>query len=155
MPDSVRRLADLRNLVAAGSGRSIPPQNRNRDSLSIEAISGGSVPEFVAVFDRTSEVVRAEVDALVLPGWTRADEVFAASYVEVWWLAGCHAAPPVDILRWITSIVRRRLADAQPPQPRATNAGWPPGAIPASRPSYAELELAALLGRPIDHLTQT
>lgn len=151
MHDFVRKFAELQHIVAArGSDPLISPQRPSEDSRSIEAISRGSVPEFAALFDRTSEVVRAEL-ADLLPARARADAVFAASYLEVWWLAGCHTAPPVDVLGWITRIVRRRTADAWAAS--GHDAGERPSAILAASPSYAELELAALLGRPVGRLT--
>jgi hypothetical protein len=117
------------------------------DSALIELISGGSVPAFAALFDRTSEAVRTEL-AIDLPGTARVSEIFAASYVEVWWLAGCGRRVEADVTAWIIGIVRRRIAEAsrQTP-PRGEHTVWE-----ALRPSYAELEIATLLRRPLDRL---
>jgi hypothetical protein len=105
------------------------------DATLVELISRGSVPAFDALFTRTLPAARA-VLTTHLPGADRAGEVLAASYVEVWWLAGCHRAPEVDVTTWITGIVRRRAAEL------------PAGEGP--RPSYAELEFAAILRRSVD-----
>lgn len=121
------------------------------DSDLIDLISRGSVPAFVALFDGTADVVRAEL-AHDLPGTTtRINEILAATYLEVWWLAGCHRKVPADVPGWITGIARRRFAEAS----RGT--AWCAGhtALENPRPSYAELEIATLLRRPVDRLLQT
>ncbi len=148
-----REPIDVRHLVeAAGSSRSLRDDSGStEDSRSIEAISGGSRPAFAALLDRTSGAVRAAPAGRVRHP-ARAAEVFAATYVEVWWLAGCHVAPTIDVLGWITCILRRRIADAQlTPECGATGPATLNGDL---RPSYLELELVALLGRPVDHLTR-
>jgi hypothetical protein len=115
-----------------------------RDQPMVAAISGGSRDAFASLFDRTSGTVRAEL-ALRLPDVERAASVFAATYVEVWWLAGCHSDPGLDAAEWIGHILRRRIADADPGA-RRPPITWP---APDLRPSCAELELASLLGRPV------
>lgn len=118
---------------------------QSSDAALVELISGGSVPAFVTLVARTSESARAEL-AEHLPGAGRAGEVLAASYLEVWWLAGCHRAPDVGVADWIIGIVRRRIADTCRMSPCH-------GELPAvddPRPSYAELEFAALLRRPVN-----
>ncbi|MEV6633671.1 hypothetical protein AB0M54_23260 [Actinoplanes sp. NPDC051470] len=137
--------------MSAGSPEPVEPPAEidvegSSDSTLIELISRGSVPAFVALFDRTSEAARAEL-AAGLPDDRRVSEVLAATYVEVWWLAGCERAPEVDGMSWIVSILRRRISDA------ARLVGRP-AALTVSRLSYAELELAALLQRPVDRLTR-
>lgn len=117
---------------------------RSNDSTLLELISRGSVPAFVALFDRTSGAARAEL-AAGLPDDRRVSEVLAATYVEVWWLAGCRREPETDGASWIAGILRRRITDAGRLVGR-------PAALTGSRLSYAELELAALLQRPVDHL---
>ena len=116
-------------------GSRVPDVELSTDATLVELISRGNVPAFAMLFARTSEAARAEL-AAHLPSVGRAGEVLAASYVEVWWLAGCHCSPDVDVTGWITGIVRRRVAE-----------------LPAwggPRPSYAELEFAAILRRPVD-----
>ena len=112
-----------------------PDGRQFSDATLVELISCGSVPAFATLFARTSAAARAELVAR-LPDAGRADEILAASYVEVWWLAGCHRAPEVDVTTWITGIVRRRAAELPT---------WE-----GPRPSYAELEFAAILRRSVD-----
>ena len=122
------------------------------DQPTVAAISRGSREAFASLFDRASGAVWAEL-AVRLPDADRAATVFAATFVEVWWLAGCHSGPELDAAEWIRRILHRRIADAGP-------VGWrqsrtPPPASEAAadlRPSCAELELAALLGRPVGRL---
>ncbi|WP_157437029.1 hypothetical protein [Actinoplanes subtropicus] len=118
------------------------------DQPTLAAISRGSREAFVSLFDRTSGAIGAEL-ASRLPDGDQAVLVFAATYVEVWWLAGCHSGPGFDAVEWITQILRRRIADLDPnarQHSRMPSAAPEPAVDP--RPSYAELELAALLGRP-------
>jgi hypothetical protein len=114
------------------------------DPTLIELISRGSMPAFITLFDRTVEAVHAQVAAGV-PEDGRISEILAASYVEVWWLAGCRPAPEADVAGWITGIVRRRVADVG--RGRAPHRE-------GLRPSTAELELASLLARPPGHFWQ-
>lgn len=75
----------------------------------------------------------------------RREDVLAASYLEVWWLAGRHT-DPFDIVEWIVGIARRRLPDAclGPDSPTApVKTGGPV-------PGYASQELAAMLHRTVD-----
>ena len=120
-----------------------------RDQLTIAAISRGSREAFVALFDRTSVAIRAEL-ALGLPDVDEARPVFAATYVEVWWLAGCHSGPEVDAMEWIRRILHRRIAevDRNVKQRSRTPAAASNVAVDP-RPNCAELELAALLRRPV------
>ncbi|MEU4427393.1 hypothetical protein AB0F81_42780 [Actinoplanes sp. NPDC024001] len=104
----------------------------------LDAVSRGSVPAFLALVDRTSAAVRA-VLAEIPPGHGR-NEILAASYLEVWWLAGCHLEADLDVTAWITGIARRRVADAGID---------PPAQGERLGPGYAELEFAALFRRPV------
>ena len=115
-----------------------------RDQPTVAAISRGSREAFVSLFDRTSPAIRAEL-ASRLPDVDRAAPVFAATYMEVWWLAGCHSDPDLDAVGWIRQILCRRIADLD------LRAGPPTAADVATvlRPSCAELELASLLGQPV------
>ena len=110
--------------------------------MLIELISRGNVPAFVALFDRTSEAVRALL-AVDLTNAGQIRQILAASYVEVWWLAGCHRAPDVGVNGWIAGIARRRAAEG---------VRVPAEADLGPRPTYAELEIVALLRRPLDRL---
>ena len=120
------------------------------DQPIIGAISRGSREAFALLFDRTSDGVRAELVLRLPDADQRAAVVFAATYVEVWWLAGCHSDPQVDAGEWIRRILHRRIADLGPLAMRQARVPSP-ALQPAAdlRPSCAELELAALLGRPI------
>jgi hypothetical protein len=120
-----------------------------RDQLTVAAISGGSREAFISLFDRTSGAIHAEL-ASRLPDLDQAVPVFAATYVEVWWLAGCHSGPDVDAVEWIRRILHRRIADVDRSarqRPRRSPAASDPA--PDTWPSCAERELAALLGRPV------
>jgi hypothetical protein len=116
------------------------------DSTLIDLTSQGSKSAFSALFDRTFESACAELSAY-LPA-ARRSEILAASYVEVWWLAGCHRAPEVGAMSWIIGIVRRRVDEAA----RWTARPGVQAGVEGPRPSYAELELARLLRRPVDDL---
>ena len=126
-----------------------------RDQPTVAAISRGSREAFASLFDRTSGAVRAEL-ASRLPDADRAATVFAATYVEVWWLAGRHSGPELDVGEWIRQILHRRIADADPVGRRQSRTPPPTWERAADlRPSCAELELAALLGRPVRRLWPT
>ncbi|WP_433832472.1 hypothetical protein ACQP2E_16225 [Actinoplanes sp. CA-015351] len=113
-----------------------------QDGVLIEWISQGSKPAFAALFDRTQADVRAVLSVLP-PGSGQRDEVLAATYLEVWWLAGCHSEPDVDVVAWLFGIAQRRMAELR---------CRVDGVVANPRPSYAQLELAALLGRPVSSL---
>jgi hypothetical protein len=120
--------------------------HRATESALIDLISRGSVPAFAALVDRTSDAVRAELS--VDPAFpARANELLAATYLEVWWLAGCRPARGDDVTAWIIGIARRRIAEASRGAAQRTATEGP-------RPSYAELEIATLLGRPINQLSE-
>ncbi|MFG1607923.1 hypothetical protein [Actinoplanes sp. NPDC049265] len=116
----------------------------------IDLISRGSVPAFAALFERTSDAVRAEL-AIDQTGVVRVNEILAATYLEVWWLAGCRRMAEADVTGWITGIARRRIAEAT--RGAARTGGRT--AVDGPRPTYAELEIAALLRRPVDRLLLT
>jgi len=108
------------------------------DVALLEAVSRGSVPALLALVDRTSPAVRAEL-ARHLPGRDGQDELLAATYLEVWWLAGCHEAG-AGVTAWITGIARRRAAEIR--TGTMPNTGQP-------RPDRARREFAALFHRPV------
>ena len=105
------------------------------DRPLVEAISRGSREAFVMLFDFTSRALRAEL-ASHLPEAERAVVVFAATYVEVWWLAGCHDGSEIDVVEWLRRILRRRIADvcgnaSRHPPSMTSDPGvdrWPSGA---------------------------
>ncbi len=47
--------------------------------------------------------------------FAQADGVVAATFVEVWWLAGCHVGPDTDVMTWINGIAARRDAERLAP----------------------------------------
>ena len=126
--------------VPAGAG---PPTDENVEPSMVEAISRGSQEALVMLFDRTAGIICAELTARVADPEQRVP-ILAATYVEVWWLAGCHRGAEPDVTHWIRAILDRRIADAHRATGRQVD-GEP-------RPGRSELELAGLLGRPIDRL---
>jgi hypothetical protein len=121
-------------------------------SALMDPISRGSRDAFVTLFDHTRGAVRAGIGARLRDPQSAA-AVFAATYVEVWWLAGCHTGPDVDVIAWIDSIVERRSTEARP------DPGLPaPSTEPAdaAEPQHlrAALELSSLLGRPVEPLAR-
>ena len=86
------------------------------------------------LFDRTAGTIRTELTAR-LPDAKQRVPILAATYVEVWWLAGCHRGAEFDVTHWIRGILDRRIADAHRATGRQVE-GDP-------RPSRSELELAA------------
>ncbi|WP_328468707.1 DUF5994 family protein [Actinoplanes sp. NBC_00393] len=109
----------------------------------VDAISRGSQEALAVLLHRTAEAIAAELTAGLANAGQRA-AVLAGTYVEVWWLAGCRGSAESDVLQWIKQILHRRVVAAR----KVTS----PPVASDHRPSCAELELAALLDRPIDHL---
>lgn len=108
----------------------------------MDQISRGSHNAFGTLFDRTSGPVHDQLESC-LPDPGRLIAVFAGTYVEVWWLAGCHTDPGFDVVRWIHRIAERRFA-GESPHPR--------DAVVDRRSCYAAVELATLLDRPVEWL---
>jgi hypothetical protein len=120
----------------------------------MEAISGGSQEAFVLLFDRTADAIAAELAAR-LPEPGQRLPIFAATYVEAWWLAGCRGTVP-DVTHWLKRILDRRIADAHLTAAHGVDGKLPPGRVDGKLPpGRAELELADLLGRPIALLWPT
>jgi hypothetical protein len=122
--------------------RTVPATDDPLSSM-VDAISQGNREAFAVLVDRTAEAIGAELTATVADTRQRA-AILAATYVEVWWLAGCRSSAEPDVPQWIRRILHRRVIAA-------------PGLISPRtggdrRPSRAELELAALLDRPVDRL---
>ncbi|BEL05585.1 hypothetical protein Q0Z83_037760 [Actinoplanes sichuanensis] len=108
------------------------------DTMLLEAVSKGSVLAFRALVERTSVAVGAVLAELLSERVWR-DEILAATYLEVWWLAGCHVQPDIEATKWIVGIARRRAAETHADP-------VPDGEGP--RTGYAHLEFAALLRGP-------
>ncbi|MFI1991090.1 hypothetical protein [Actinoplanes sp. NPDC020271] len=120
-----------------------PSAEKHLESAAIEAISRGSHEAFAALFDRTAKNLAADLAAR-FPEPRQRIAILAATYVEVWWLAGCRSDAESDVTQWISHIVDRRILDCR----RASAA--PPHH--EARLSRAEYELAELLGRPVEDL---
>ena len=102
---------------------------------------------FCELFDRCSGPVWLYLGRQVVDPY-RAAGVFAGTFVEVWWLAGCHVGQGTDVLAWIEQIVRRRVADSRPAALAAAIAAAPEvGLLGAHWPQRFELELTRLLRR--------
>lgn len=130
-------MTDIRD----GPARRTPSAGINGDSsdtMLLEAVSKGSVLAFRVLVERTSGVVGAVLAELLSDRVCR-DEILAATYLEVWWLAGCHVQPDIEAAKWILGIARRRAAE--------TCADPVPGGE-GPRTGYAHLEFATLLRRP-------
>jgi DNA-directed RNA polymerase specialized sigma24 family protein len=100
---------------------------------------------FGELFHRVSGPVSSRVRRQV-PDPIRAAGVVAGTFVEVWWLAGCHVDPDTEVMAWINNIVRRRVADSWPlALPAADPVVVASAAITALWVQRLEVELAALL----------
>jgi DNA-directed RNA polymerase specialized sigma24 family protein len=77
----------------------------------MEAISRGSHQAFAELFDRTARTLAADLTARVAQPRQRT-AILAATYVEVWWLAGCRSDADADVVQWICRILERRIADS-------------------------------------------
>jgi hypothetical protein len=102
----------------------------------VRRISGDDGAAFVELFDRVSGPLYDRLRSR-LSDPPRAAATITATFVEVWWLAGCHAGPDADVMMWINQIVERRVKRSEPT-----------AAMASIRSRSADLELAALLGRP-------
>ncbi|WIM97324.1 hypothetical protein ACTOB_000832 [Actinoplanes oblitus] len=120
-----------------------PSAGKHLESAALEAISRGSHEAFAALFDRTAKDLAADLTAR-LPEPRQRIAILAATYVELWWLAGCRSDAESDTAQWINRIMDRRIADwrRDPAVPPHHESGL----------SRAEHELAELLGRPIEDL---
>jgi hypothetical protein len=116
-------------------------------------ISGDDRNAFVELFDRLSGPLRDGLGAR-LADPPCAEIIITATFVEVWWLAGCHSGPETDVVAWINRIVDRRVGELRPLAAQfvyqADFSQLTPGVLATMRARRAELELAALLGRPDD-----
>jgi hypothetical protein len=76
----------------------------------------------------------------------RAGGVLAGTFVEVWWLAGYHVDPGVDVMVWIEAIVQRRVTDSRPAALSAAISAAPGvGSLGGMWAQSVEVELAGLL----------
>ena len=112
----------------------------------IRRIAADDRDAFAELFDRCADLVlhrlRRQVDQHRIAG------VLAGTFVEVWWLAGCHLDPDTDVMAWIDEIVQRRVADSRPAGPSSADPASPgPGLLGESWSQGVEVELDRLLGR--------
>jgi hypothetical protein len=108
----------------------------------LSGVSGGDVTAFRILVDRTARHVRAALTELQL-GRDGQDEILAATYLEVWWLAGCHDQPDAHVVGWIVGIAKRRAAKI------ATDCG-PDSEGPHA--GHAQVEFAMLFHHPISEV---
>ncbi|MET3424793.1 hypothetical protein BJ973_004005 [Actinoplanes tereljensis] len=102
---------------------------------------------FRELFDRCSGRVAAGLRRQV-SDQHRFAGVFAGTFVEVWWLAGCHVDPDVDVVAWIDEIVQRRVTDSRPAALSAAISASPDaGSLGPMWAQGVEAELAGLLRR--------
>lgn len=107
----------------------------------VQRIAADDRNAFAELFDRVSGPLSSGLRSQV-PDPVRAAGIVAGTFVEVWWLAGCHVAADTDVLAWINEIVRRRVADSRSPGPGAPDSA----AHTALWAQHSELELAELRG---------
>jgi hypothetical protein len=116
-----------------------PDVSPERLQWLIRRISDDDRDAFVELFDHLSprllDALRSRLSSPCL-----AAAIVTATFVEVWWLAGCHAGRDSDVVAWIDRIAQRRVGEGPP----ATTD------VSSLRNRCAELELAALLGRSAD-----
>jgi hypothetical protein len=114
-----------------------PDVSPERLQWLIRRISDDDRDAFVELFDHLSGRL---FDALRhrLPSPYLAAAIVTATFVEVWWLAGFHAGQDSDVVAWMDRIAQRRIAEGPPDT----------ADVASVRARCAELELAALLGRP-------
>jgi hypothetical protein len=102
---------------------------------------------FVELFDQCSGLVVDDLQERV-PDRHRVAGILAGTFVEVWWLAGCHMDPDTDVMRWLGEIVQRRVKDSRPAAPSLSDPAVPgPNLISPAWTQGIEVELAGLLGR--------
>lgn len=124
-----------------------PSGSAQRLRWLVRRIADDDRDAFGELFDRCSgQVWRCLGRQVVDPH--RAGRVLAGTFVEVWWLAGCHVDQGTDVVAWIEEIVARRVADSQPAALATAIAASPEvGLLGAQWAQGVELELAGLLGR--------
>jgi hypothetical protein len=138
---SVARSLRRRGAAAPGSGG-----GADRLRWLLRRVADDDHGAFHELFHRVSGPVSSRVRRQV-PDPLRVSGVVAGTFVEVWWLAGCHVDPDTDVMAWINKIVRRRVADSRPLAPPPADSGAvASAAITALWVQRVEAELATLLG---------
>jgi hypothetical protein len=130
-----------------GSASPGPPGGPERLRWLIRRIADDDRGAFAELFDQCSELVSRRLRSQV-PDRRRVAGVLAGTFVEVWWLAGCHVDPDTDVMVWIEAILQRRVADSRPAAPSSVNPASPDmGLLGAPWAQGVEAELAGLLRR--------
>ncbi|WP_203789182.1 RNA polymerase sigma factor [Paractinoplanes rishiriensis] len=124
-----------------------PPDGPDRLRWLIRRIADDDRDAFVELFDWCSgEVTRRLRRQMSDPD--RAAAILAGTFVEVWWLAGCHVDPDTDVIAWIEEIAQRRVADSRPDAASSACPAVPGlGLLGVRWSQCVEVELAGLLGR--------
>ena len=94
-----------------------------------------------AAFARLHRALEPAVTAVVhrlLGDGPRADEVSAATFLEVWQCADLHTAPETDVTGWVVGIAARRAGEQHDPRTRSH---------PSGQDDSAEAALAELLNQ--------
>jgi len=85
-----------------------PVSSPERLRWLVRRISDDDGGAFVELFDLLSGPLYDRLRSR-LSDPPRAAAIITATFVEVWWLAGCHAGPDADVMMWINLIVERRV----------------------------------------------
>ena len=128
-----------------GAEAPVPGGGADRLRWLLRRVADDDRGAFGELFHRVSPAVSSWVSRQV-PDPFRVAGVVAGTFVEVWWLAGCHVDPDADVMAWINKIVGRRVADSRPlVPPSAGSAAVASAAITGLWVQRVEVELAALL----------
>jgi hypothetical protein len=136
-----------RTVRLRGSASPGPRGGPERLRWLIRRIADDDRDAFCELFDRCSGRVSSGLRRHVSDRH-RVAGVLAGTFVEVWWLAGCHVDPDTDVVVWIDEIVQRRVADSRPAALSAAICASPGvGSLGALWAQGVEVELAGLLRR--------
>jgi hypothetical protein len=138
--DPFRRAARSRESASSGL-RGSPERLR----WLIRRVADDDLGAFGELFDHCSGLVLSGLRGQVSDPY-RVAAVLAGTFVEVWWLAGCHIDPDTNVMAWIGEIVQRRVADSRPASPSSADLASPGlGLLGARWAQGVEVELACLL----------
>jgi hypothetical protein len=130
-----------------GSGSCGPCGGPERLRWLVRRIADDDRRAFAELFDRCSGLVLSGLRDQVSDR-RRVAGVVAGTFVEMWWLAGCHVEPDADVMAWIGEIVQRRVADSRPAPPSPVGSATPDlDVLGAWWTQGVEAELADLLRR--------
>jgi DNA-directed RNA polymerase specialized sigma24 family protein len=121
----------------------------------IRRIADNDRGAFAELFDQYSGLLSRRLRRQV-PDRHRVAGVVAGTFVEVWWLAGCHVDPDTDVMVWIDEILQRRVADSRPGAPSSADPALPGMGLRGAPWTHGvEVELAGLLSRQLWGLWRT